>query len=137
MRIAAIVDRLIDQVPGFDGRVLAALEGGVPKAYPAAYVFQTAERSDPSETYPRIEQRVGARFAVEIMVKHAGQAATGGPAKDALEDLRDAVKAALRGWAPSTDYMPIEHAEGRLMGFDAGMATWRDEFTTAFYERNG
>jgi subtilisin family serine protease len=115
--------------------VIPALNGGTPAAYPAAYVFPVAEKATPSETWPVHEQHVFPRFAVEIMVKQAAQAASGGPAQDALEDVRDAVKAALCGFQPTSDATPVNFASGRLIDFSAGMATWRDEFTTEFYER--
>jgi hypothetical protein len=134
MRLAEIRDRLTTECPALK-EVLSALSGSVPKSYPSAYLIPLTEAGDPSLTWPVTEQRMRARFAVEIMVKSVAQAATGGPAQEDLEDLRDAVKVALRGFSP-TYCTPIEFASGRLMDFNAGLAAWRDEYTTEYYERS-
>jgi len=135
MRLAAIVQRLQDQCPGV-AEVLLALSGAEPKRYPAAYVLPLAEAAESSDVTGIHEQRVRARFAVEWMVKQVSKAATGGPAQEALEDLRDAGKAALCGWSPEAAYTPIDFSGGKLIDFSPGFAVWRDEFVTEFYERN-
>ena len=134
MRLSSVVARLEEQCPDVD--VLLALSGSQPKRYPAAYVLPLAESAESSEVSGVHEQRVRARFAVEWMVKQPAQAATGGPAQEALEDLREAGKAALCGWAPDPSYTAVDFASGKLIDFTPGFAVWRDEFLTEFYERN-
>lgn len=131
MRMAAVVTRLLDQCPDVR-QVLSALSATVPASYPAAYVLPIAERAAPNEWEGTHRQRVEARFGVEIMVNHVAQAASGGPAQDGLEDVREAVLAALVGWSPGDAFEPIDFAGGRLVAFQAGRAVWRDEFTTAY-----
>lgn len=131
MRIQPIVDRLTTQVPALR-QVIKALNGAQPSSYPAAYVFPLAEDGSANEVYGGHRQRVGSRVAVEIMVKSAAQAATGGPAQEALEDVREAVGLALRGWTPDSNIAPFDFSRGRLIGFDAGLAVWRDEFVTDY-----
>jgi hypothetical protein len=132
MRTSTIVTRLIDQCPAFSGRVLSALSGAIPTAFPAAYVMPMAERAEPNIMLANAHyQQVSIRFGVEIMVKHAGQANSGGPAHSDLEDLRDAVIAALIGWVPEVGARAIEYSSGQLVQFEAGLAVWREEFTVS------
>lgn len=132
MLLAPIVDRLKSECPGLR-EVLLALGGGTPPGYPSAYVIPLAEAAQPNDLYGAHTQKVAVRFAVELMVKHAAQAATGGPAQEVLEALRSEILAALIGWSPATGFDAIDFAGGRLVDFAAGFATWRDEFTTVFY----
>jgi len=131
MRLAPVCERLIDQAPALGGRVLAALSGAVPAAYPAAYVLLLAEAvTDGVIAGPA--RVIEARFGVELMARHAAQAGSGGPAQDHMEDLREAILAALVGYAPGGGVSPIAHTGGKLISFDAGLAVWRDEFTVTF-----
>lgn len=132
MFLAPAVDRLAAQCPGLR-QVRLALEGALPGAYPSAYVLPLSETATPAELHDSDEQRIEARFAVELMVKHAAQAASGGPAQEELETLREEIKAALIGWQPGALFTPVAFAAGRLLDFSGGLAVWRDEFTTAYY----
>lgn len=135
MYIGTIVERLRDACDGLR-QVLPALEGAQPGGYPSAYVLPLAERAlgeDGGELLDAHAQRIEARFAVELMVKHAAQAASGGPAQEALEALRDEVKAALAGWQPAPEFAPVAFSAGRLVDFAGGLAVWRDEFVTTHY----
>lgn len=127
MRVAPIASRIDHQVSWFGGRVLSALSGAVPPAYPAAYVLPLAERLA-EETLDADHAYVEARVGVEIMVKHAAQTASGGPAHDDLEDLRDACAAALVGWRPDVAAGPMRLVAGRLVSLAGGIAIWRDEY---------
>jgi hypothetical protein len=132
MLLSPVVDRLKAQCPGLR-QVLLALEGAQPGGYPAAYVLPLAEDAEHDELLEAHAQRITVRFGVELMVKHAAQAASGGPAHETLEALRDEIKAALAGWEPGAGFTPVDFAAGRLMDFAGGIAVWRDEFTTAHY----
>lgn len=131
MRVAPIASRLADLVPAFGGRVLSALSGAVPAAYPAAYVLPLSEQLvdvSVDMDHALIEARAG----VEIMVKHAAQTASGGPAGEALEDLREATAAALVGWRPDPSAGPMSLAAGKLVSLADGIAIWRDEYVYTF-----
>jgi hypothetical protein len=134
MRVGPIVERLRAQAPSLR-QVIPALTGAVPAQYPAAYVFPLSERADPNALLSAHDQRVRVEVAVEIMVRHAAEAASGGPAAEQLEDVRDEVRAALAGFAPEPGARPLDHVEGRVMSFDAGLVTWRDIWATEIYRR--
>lgn len=131
MRMAAVVARLQDQCPDVR-QVLSALSGAVPTAYPAVYVLPLQDSADANPFLGAHSQIVTARFALEIMLKHGSQADSGGPAHEALETLRDDLRAALKGWQPAAEFEPIAYLGGRLIGFEAGMAIWRDEYSTRY-----
>lgn len=134
MRMSTIVERLRAYCPSLR-QVIPALTGAVPSQYPAAYVFPLSERADPNALLGAHDQRVRVDIAVEIMVRHAAEAASGGPAAEQLEDVRDEVRAALAGFVPETGARPLDHVEGRAMSFDAGLVTWRDTWATEIYRR--
>lgn len=134
MRVAAIVERLRTQCPALR-QVIPALTGAVPSQYPAAYVFPLSERADPNAMLGAHDQRVRVDVAVEIMVRHAAEAASGGPAAEKLEDVRDEIRAALAGFVPEPGARPLDHVEGRVMSFEAGLVVWRDTWSTEIYRR--
>lgn len=112
--------------------VVAAASGAVPAAYPAAYVYLASRQASPNTLgVGASSQRLEARIAVEIMVRHAGEAAAGGPAADLLQDVLDEVDAALLGFAPYAAYEPLELVEGRTLGLEAGLLVWRDVWRAA------
>ena len=134
MLLAPIVSRLSDQCPSLV-TVLYALTGAVPTSYPAAYVYPLQDSAGDNPFLGAHSQIISVRFGVEIMLKHTGQAASGGPAAEALETIRAEVLAALKGWQPSAAHDPIAYASGRLLSFDAGMAIWREEYVTRYDAR--
>ncbi len=130
MRLAPIVTRLQTQCPALR-QVLHALSAAVPQSYPAAYVLPLSERlrEDLLAGAARVYE---ARFGVEIMLRHAAQADSGGPAAGDLESVRESVLTALVGFDPGAGYAVIAHEGGRLISFEAGLAVWRDEFFVQF-----
>ena len=65
--------------------------------------------------------------------RHAAEAASGGPAAEKLEDVRDEIRAALAGFVPEPGARPLDHVEGRVMSFEAGLVVWRDTWSTEIY----
>lgn len=130
MNLAPIITRLKDKCPALR-QVLPALSGAVPQSYPAAYVLPLTERV--SETVVANTPSVyEASFGVEIMLRHASQADSGGPAAVDLESVRESVLDALVGYNPGDGYAIVAHESGSLLSFSAGLAVWRDEFTVLF-----
>jgi hypothetical protein len=134
MRVGSIVQRLRTQCPLLR-EVHSALSGAVPAQYPAAYVLPLDERAEPDALLGAHDQRVRALVATEIMVRHAAEPAAGGPAHEELEDVRDQVRAALAGFVVAEGARPLDHVEGRMMSFEAGLVVWRDTWATEIYRR--
>lgn len=134
MRLSTVVERLRTACPSLVWIELA-LKSAIPTNYPAAFVFPLAETPQANSLASAMIQRVPTHFAVELMVKHTAAAGTGGPAAELLEDVRDEVRAALLGWVPLAGVAPLEFAGGQLLDFTAGIATWRDQFSTSYFIR--
>lgn len=108
----------------------AALKGAPPKEkQPAAYVMPIAETAGPNRLANGVRQQVAARVGVVLALGNLSDR-RGGPAAEALEAVRDAVKAALVGWPPSADDEPLTFAQGRAVTFADGVFWWQDEFAT-------
>ena len=132
MRIGPVVARLRDRCPTLR-QVLAATSGAIPSSYPAAYVWLASRTAAPNELVTGVtSQRLELRLAVEITVRHAAEAAAGGPAADLLADVLEEVEAALAGFqAPGDEqHKPLELVEGRPVALDAGQLTWRETWRT-------
>jgi len=133
MNLTPLITRLRAECPALR-QVIHALASQPPASYPAAYVLLLSEKAQPNPVFGGHRQRITATFMVELMVKHAAQAGSGGPAAEALDAVRESVLHALIGWPPSPAHDPIDYTGGRLLQFEAGIAIWRDEFTTQFYK---
>lgn len=129
-----MITRLQAQVPALRA-VYGALEAAVSPSYPVAFVYPMGADADPAALLGVHDQRLVERFGVELRLSQAAAAATGGPAQDAIEDLRDAVQAALAGWQAEPGAKPIDYAGGSLLGFEGAIAIWREEFITERYLR--
>jgi len=134
VRLAPVITRLQAQVPALRA-IYGALEAAVSPSYPVAFVYPLGADAAPSALLGTHDQRIVERFGVELRLTQAAAAATGGPAQDALEDLRDAVQIALAGWQAELGAKPIDYVGGSLLGFEGAIAVWREEFTTERYLR--
>lgn len=100
---------------------------------PAAYVLPIAERAVPSEVYGTSRQRHTCSFSVVLCTRYAGDAG-GMRTVAALQELREAVQAALVNWTPASrladqDCAAVAFSGGELLEFADGMTVWSDEFT--------
>ena len=59
----------------------------------------------------------------------------GEAAHDALEVVRDEVRAALCGWQPKFADLPVDIIAGQIIGYDNYTLRWSDVFTTNYYYR--
>lgn len=135
MKLAPIIDWLaagnlgLKRVEGVES--LAAIEALPNSAFPAAFVVQAeAARREVQNGPGLIVVEVEAVFNVVIIVS-AGAAR--GTARDELTGLSDAIIDRLLGWTPDADiYRPITPGAGRLLGLEAGRASWIDSFRTVY-----
>lgn len=131
MRVYPICQRLIEEVPSLRQAIPAA-SGAIPASYPAAYVYTESRTAGLNQIATQAtSQRLEVRVAVELMVRHAGEAASGGPAAELLEDVLEQVDAALLGWSPDQDHAPLELVGGRIVAVEPGLVTWRDTWRTS------
>lgn len=133
---AAIVARLKDQVPEFEGRVLTATDA-VAEAKKAAHTPAAVVglQTDSPETAPagmspeqRAEfarnQPTAQRYGVVLTVGNARTLATGAAAREEAGPLIAAVLLALSGWTPDARFWwplvrvpaaPVRYGPGRLI----------------------
>jgi len=136
--IESILGRLRDQVEPL--RLVAGAAGfsaaseSNPPAVPAAYVFRTGEAaSDEASIDAPFLQRIELTIAVVLVVRHVGGTPGDGAAGD-LEALAQAVKAALRGFAPSTEHDPLVLQQSALVTFRDRHEWWQQTWQSATYE---
>src|SRR5258707_688737 len=105
--ISDVVTRLNAQVPALAGRIegaaqLAALvkEGALPNVTPAAFVLPLGLQGNPGDAVTGMfRQMIGDTIAVVLVISVAGDV-TGAASQPEVDMLRDAVIAAVAGWAP-------------------------------------
>lgn len=136
--ITGLIDRLQSEVP--DLRLIAGAAGFAaasernPPATPACYVFLTGERGDEESIDDASAiQRIDSSVSVVLVTRHAG-AATGASAASDLRPLAEAVKSALRGFAPSAEHNPMRYESGALLAFRDLHEWWSQSWQTARYE---
>lgn len=135
MKLGPIIDWLaagdlgLKRVEGIES--LAAIEALPNSAFPAAFVVQAEEARRESQNGPGlIVVEVDAVFNVVIMITAS---AVRGQARDELTSLSEAIITRLLGWTPDAAvYRPITPGAGRLLGLEAGRASWIDQFRTTY-----
>ncbi|MCC7413318.1 MAG: hypothetical protein IT495_17010 [Gammaproteobacteria bacterium] len=137
MLVAAIIARLRTEVSALRDVTGAAdlrAAGITLKRWPAAWVVLTGEQAQANQLATAVSQRVVATVGVVLGARDVSDA-TGTAAREALEPVRGAVRAALLGWAPDAEYEPCVLRGGRLLAFGDAVLWWLDEFDTAYYAR--
>ena len=127
MRADELIARISEAVPQLSSRVegaaeLAALMGSneMPQATPAAYVVPLGFDAGPQRDATGIhEQMVTESFGVVIVIDYAGDA-TGAAALPEIEDMVEAVRAALKGWQPVSAIDALSLRRGRLVDLRNG-----------------
>lgn len=136
--VSSLIARLQSAVPelllvaGAAG--FAAASESNPPATPAAYVFITAESGGEGSIDEVSDiQRIESSLSVVLVVRHVGAAAGAGAAGD-LQALSDAVKAALRGFAPTAEHDPMRFESAALLAFRDRHEWWQQSWKSACYE---
>ena len=130
MRLIPIMNQLKAEVALLQGNVepaksLVALpDNEVDNDLPICFVYTKEETSEANEQVNGVLQQAGKTFAV----MYACQAAS--DESEPLEDLRDAVKAALMGWSPDPDNIsPISYEKGNILDTSKRVVWWIDYFS--------
>ena len=138
MRINEWLTRLKDECPSLGTRVFGAAEMAVAKTNsmqtPCAFVIPMAESSKGSFLVGGHSQEITAQIGVYIAVTNKSDV-RGEAAHDALEVVRDEVRAALCGWQPKFADLPVDFIAGQIIGYDNYTLRWSDVFTTNYYYR--
>ncbi len=137
--IDAVIARLEASVPllkavGGAAQFQNAAES-LPKSTPAAFVIPLEENPSGSAMGDMVIQRVAVTFGVILVVRNLSDA-KGVAARQDMEALRAAVKAALLGWQPTADYDPLERGRSGLLAFKDMHMWWQDIYLTSYIDRS-
>lgn len=137
MRLLPYINRLKSEVAPLNNRVepaksLVALpDNEINNDLPICFVYTMEESSGENQTINGISQEASKTFAV----MYACQNAAG--ESEHLEDLRDAVKAALLGWTPDEDNIsPISYERGKILDTSKRVIWWIDYFSLWSYDES-
>lgn len=141
--LSAIIQRLTDLQDGNGKAVFTDVEDALAlssisqepfRRGPKAYVIALDEnpRPDTRGTGPALQQ-VLAGVGIVIVISKAN-CPSGEKMRDALEGLRQQVRASLFGWAPSAQHEPFVLGSGRLLTMQPGVVYWVDRFMTEYWE---
>lgn len=135
MRILPIINRLKAEVPLLNGRVevatsvVALPDNEVKEDLPIAFVYCHTE-SPGGEPDNEGEQVVTKTFTVLI----AGRNINSNADEEPLEELREQIKAALRGWVYEKLHKPTHFSAGNLIELNSRFIWWADTYTTSVTE---
>jgi hypothetical protein len=134
MDLEAFRARIEDQVPaladvlGSASYVAAAVTK--PTRTPCAYVVPLADAAGENQLVNAVSQRLTEQFGVIFVLKNVTDQ-RGDKVNADLAVLRDAVRAALLGWAPTGEHEPTVRGQGRLLDFKDQLLWWQDTYLTA------
>jgi hypothetical protein len=106
-----------------------------PRATPAAFVIPLEENPGVSAMGDLVIQRVAVTLGVILVVRNLSDS-KGVAARQDMETLRQAVKAALLGWQPPGGYDPLERGRSGLLAFKDGHMWWQDIYLTSYIDRS-
>ncbi len=137
MRLGPIKDQLLAGVPAFSrvsgaAAMAAAMQSG--RFDHSAYVFISSINAGENQLANAVMQTVPIEVTVAYWVRNVSDS-TGEAAMDDVEDLREAVVAALLGWKPEGQKAPLFYRRGEVISFSFGTVLWADRFVINTYLR--
>jgi hypothetical protein len=113
MKLGPIIVRVRAEVAAFSNRVggVAELEAAIDNkelAVPHAFVYRLEDLPEESDEIGAGTQAMNETFGVLVAVANTGDA-RGAAADDQLDDLRDALIAALKGWSPEGAHQELDY----------------------------
>lgn len=113
MKLSPIIVRLRSQVAALSNRVggvaeLEAAQRNEELAVPHAFVYRLDDLAEEGDEVGMGTQAMSEAFGVLVVVSAAADD-RGAAADDAMDDLRDALLAALKGWSPDGAHQEFEY----------------------------
>jgi hypothetical protein len=136
MTLAEIVERIKDQCPDF-AHIDHVLTSPVTHAYPAALIVPVDKQASP----PRINipggfsQDVTLIVGVYIVLERRQNGIADYTGADLFDTLCAQLQAALVNWTPTGAIQPMFYAGGKMAPYDAGVITWREDFSVDYEVR--
>lgn len=139
LSIRVLAERIADQVPQLatvTGLAELVASKGIVKRKPACFIAPGSETAQPNPLLGRTSQRVAETFGLWIALDN-GADATGLKRQDELKALADQVRAALVGWQPGPEYLPIELVSAGPIQWDDGQTLfWPEQYRTEYYQES-
>jgi hypothetical protein len=123
--------RIQAEVPGIrlvDAYASLVAAKGVARQTPAAFIYPASETAPLGNGYQHL-QRVRVQFGVLIVVRNVSDAG-GAAAQKETEQLSAALRAALCGWVPGSDYDKVQLTSAGPAELDNGFLYWPETFVT-------
>lgn len=137
MNLTQIVERIQVQCPAF---VLVdhVLSSPITYPYPTALVVPVESRSisDPNDFEGSYRQDIQLVVGVYIIIERRQNQIGDLGGAEQFDTLCAAVRAALINWQPTGANRPMSYAGGKMAPYDAGVVTWREDFTVDFEVRS-
>lgn len=135
MKAKVIIDRLKAECPSFGSRVTGMADLGIfvdaggSMSMPCAFVLRVDEFVQPNQEAGTVAQVIEETWGVLVAVSSTADT-RGYDADNALDDLRDEIRAAIINWQPDTDRSPFEYRGFENIDFDLARLWRRFEFST-------
>lgn len=101
-------------------------------ALPAAYVHPLSDRADRNRYVTGLVGQNVVQLTGVLLVVAAQGARRTGPIADAVDALKDTVRATLIGWTPDPELSPVELADGDIVHVGGGVAVWLERYRSDF-----
>lgn len=134
MKLGPIIVRLRAQVGAFSTRVggaaeLAVAEDNKELAVPHAFVYRLADQAEESQEVGSRTQAMVETFGVLVCVSNTADL-RGAGADDTLDDIRDALISALKGWSPEGAHQEFDYAGFETVDLTRARVWRRFDFAT-------
>lgn len=136
MNLADFVERIRSECPDF-AHVDHILTSATGYDYPAALITPVDKRADA----PRINipgafaQDVTLLVGVYIIMERRQSGAGDHGGADLFDRLCASLQAALINWEPTGALAPVIYEGGKMAPYDAGIVTWREDFSVQYEVR--
>lgn len=136
MTLAELIERVRVQCPEF-AYVDHVLTSAATYPYPAALISPVEKRASP----PAISiaggfaQDVALMFGVYIVMERRQNGIADFGGADLFDTLCASLQAALVNWEPTAIIRPVFYDGGKMAPYDAGVVTWREDFSVEYEVR--
>jgi hypothetical protein len=145
MRVAAVIDRLKTRLVNINEPILRNVLGaGLMPSIPTVLKFTNTAYVLPKGDYPGdntsgtmdVSQRTRKTVSVLIGFVRMNQRKIGD--LDSVEDVTEAVKAALVGWLPPGEQSPVIYGGGGIafQDLETGILIWGADYVCPYYVEN-
>jgi len=101
-----------------------------PQRLPRAYVLPASDTAGRNQRISGTAQQVSSQISLLVLAGSKRDARGEAAALD-LEQLLQAIRPRLHGWAPGVGFEGFDFVAGRMLRIDEGVLHWEDRFSTS------